>query len=57
MTVNLKNTLFLSDKVKTIIGIQANFRDQYAPGTFPRIKNLEAGAYKRDFDINPFLMR
>lgn len=54
VTVNLKNTLFLSDKVKTIIGIQANFRDQYAPGTFPRIKNLEAGAYKRDFDINPF---
>lgn len=53
-TLNLKNSLYLSEKVKTVIGVQASFRDQYAPGTFPRIRNLEAGAYKRDFDINPF---
>lgn len=53
-TAYLKSIFFLSDKVNIGAAIQANYRDQKAPGTFPRIKNLEAGAYRRDFDINPF---
>lgn len=50
----LNSSFFFSSRLKVSANLQANFREQRAPGTFPRIKNLEAGAYKRDFDINPF---
>lgn len=50
----LNSSFFLSPRLKVSANLQANFREQRAPGTFPRIRNLEAGAYKRDFDINPF---
>lgn len=53
-TAYLKSVYYLSEKFNIGVSLQANYRDQKAPGTFPRIKNLEAGAYKRDFDINPF---
>lgn len=50
----LNSSFFLSPRLKVSANLQANFREQRTPGTFPRIRNLEAGAYKRDFDINPF---
>lgn len=50
----LSSSFFLSPHLKISANLQANLREQRAPGTFPRIRNLEAGAYKRDFDINPF---
>lgn len=53
-TTYLKSSYFFDDTFKISTSINVNLRDQYAPGTFPRIKNIESGAYKRDFDINPF---
>lgn len=54
LTAYLKSVYHVSPSFRVSANIQTSFRDQEAPGTFPRIKNLEAGAYKRDFDINPF---
>lgn len=54
-TVNLKNTYYLSDRLTTKFTVQGNFRNQDAPGTFPRLKNTHIGTFMRDFDINPFV--
>lgn len=54
LTANVKNTYFISDKFKTNINIQGNFRTQKAPGTFRQKKNTNIGTFERDFDINPF---
>uniref|UniRef100_UPI0039A54B28 SusC/RagA family TonB-linked outer membrane protein n=1 Tax=Ornithobacterium rhinotracheale TaxID=28251 RepID=UPI0039A54B28 len=54
LTANVKNTYFISDKFKTNINIQGNFRNQKAPGTFRQKKNTNIGSFERDFDINPF---
>lgn len=54
LTAYLKSVYYFSPALKVGANIQASVRNQHAPGTFPRIKNVESGAYKRDFDINPF---
>lgn len=54
LTVNLKNTYYINDDLKTNIAVQGNYRTQQTPGTFSRKKNTSIGVFERDFDINPF---
>lgn len=54
LTANMKSCYYFSDALKLTFGMQASYRNQDAPGTFERKRNLEAGSYKREFDINPF---
>lgn len=54
ITANLKNTFYLNDKLTAILQAQGNLRSQKAPGTIPQRKNMVAGTFERDFDINPF---
>ncbi len=53
-TANLKNTYYLSEKLRATISVQGNIRNQKAPGTFSQRKNTRIGSFERDFDINPF---
>lgn len=53
-TATIKNTYRFNDKFKADFSIMAGRREQFAPGTFARIQNLDLGEFRRDFDINPF---
>ncbi len=54
ITGNLRNTYYLSDKVKAGILLQGSVREQNAPGTYNRQTSSLYGEYTREFDINPF---
>ncbi|WKS96090.1 SusC/RagA family TonB-linked outer membrane protein [Riemerella columbina] len=54
LTANLKNTFYLSPKLKIDIAAQGNIRKQKAAGSFSQRKNTTIGSFERDFDINPF---
>lgn len=54
LTALVKTSFQLSPRLTAKAQLQANLRDQNAPGTLPRIRNLEKGTYHRDFDINPY---
>lgn len=54
LTLNLKNTFFVNDKLKISLSSIASVRDQKAPGAYDAEKDVVNGAVKRDFDINPF---
>lgn len=54
LTLNLKNTFFVNDKLKISLSSIASVRDQKAPGAYDAEKDVVNGSVKRDFDINPF---
>lgn len=54
LSANLKNTFYITEKLKATLSAQGNFRSQIAPGTLPQRRNHAIGSFERDFDINPF---
>ncbi len=54
LTMNLKNTFFVNDKLTLTLSSIASVRDQKAPGTYDGEVDVVNGAVSRDFDINPF---
>lgn len=54
LSANLKNTFYITEKLKATLSAQGNFRSQIAPGTMPQRRNHAIGSFERDFDINPF---
>ncbi|MGG5577520.1 SusC/RagA family TonB-linked outer membrane protein [Myroides sp. C15-4] len=54
LTMNLKNTFFVNDKLNIAISMNGSVRDQKAPGTYDGETDAVNGTIKRDFDINPF---
>ncbi len=54
LSANLKNTFYITEKLKATLSAQGNFRSQIAPGTLPQRRNHAVGSFERDFDINPF---
>ncbi len=54
LSANLKNTFYITEKLKATLSAQGNFRSQTAPGTLPQRRNHAIGSFERDFDINPF---
>ncbi|MTG98646.1 SusC/RagA family TonB-linked outer membrane protein [Myroides albus] len=54
LTMNLKNTFFVNDKLTISLSGMASVRDQKAPGTYDSEKDVVNGSISRDFDINPF---
>jgi len=53
-TANLRMKFRPTDKLTLGLKLSANVRDQKVPGTKNRTFDALEGAYKRDFDINPF---
>ncbi|MEC4114199.1 SusC/RagA family TonB-linked outer membrane protein [Myroides pelagicus] len=54
LTVNLKNTFFITDKFNVALGVNFSNRDQTAPGSYNSKTDVVNGGTSRDFDINPF---
>lgn len=54
LTMNIKNTFYLNDRVKIALSSMASVRDQNAPGSYDSETDVVNGAVSRDFDINPF---
>ncbi|MDR0229301.1 MAG: SusC/RagA family TonB-linked outer membrane protein [Flavobacteriaceae bacterium] len=54
LTLNMKNTFYVNDKLNISIGVNGSIRNQKAPGTYDGETDAVNGAVKRDFDINPF---
>lgn len=53
-TGNFKGTFNLTDRLTASLSSSGSYRDQRAPGTLKRVKNVVQGTYERDFDINPY---
>ncbi|HTE08674.1 MAG TPA: SusC/RagA family TonB-linked outer membrane protein, partial [Flavitalea sp.] len=53
-TANLNNTYNFSNKLSAGFKVTGSVRQQKTPGTEERRDDPVAGAYDRDFDINPF---
>ena len=54
VTMNLKNTFFVNDKLTITLSSIASVRDQKAPGSYDGETDVVNGGVSRDFDINPF---
>lgn len=54
LTINLKNTFFVTDKFNFSLGLNFSNRDQKAPGSYNSKTDIVNGGTSRDFDINPF---
>ncbi len=54
ITMNLKSTFFINDKVTVALSSMASVRDQNAPGSYNSRSDVVGGQVTRDFDINPF---
>ena len=54
VTMNLKNTFFINDRLTFTLSSIASVRDQKAPGSYDSETDVVNGSVKRDFDINPF---
>jgi TonB-linked SusC/RagA family outer membrane protein len=52
-SVTAKNSFFFSEKFSLDLKVNANFREQRAPGTQNRDFDPITGRFRRDFDINP----
>lgn len=53
-TVNFRNNIVLSDRLKAEFLANGSIRDQRTPGTLTRKSDPVYGKYSRDFDINPY---
>ncbi len=53
-TANLNNTYNFTNKLSAGFKVTGSVRQQKTPGTIARRDDPVAGAYDRDFDINPF---
>lgn len=54
LTINTKNTFFVTDKFNLSFGVNFSNRDQKAPGSYSSKTDVVNGGSSRDFDINPF---
>ena len=54
LTLNLKSSFFVNDKLTVTLSSIASIRDQKAPGSYESETDAVNGSVKRDFDINPF---
>ncbi|WP_158209965.1 SusC/RagA family TonB-linked outer membrane protein [Myroides phaeus] len=54
LTINTKNTFFVTDKFNLSFGVNFSNRDQKAPGSYSSKTDVVNGGTSRDFDINPF---
>ncbi|SFI99467.1 SusC/RagA family TonB-linked outer membrane protein [Myroides guanonis] len=54
LTLNMKNTFFVTDKFNLSLGANLSIRDQKAPGSYNSKTDVVNGGTSRDFDINPF---
>ncbi|MCI0751214.1 MAG: SusC/RagA family TonB-linked outer membrane protein [Flammeovirgaceae bacterium] len=52
-SVSAKNSFFFSERFSLDLKLNANFREQRAPGTQNRDFDPITGRFRRDFDINP----
>lgn len=53
-TMNMNNTMTLSNKLSVNLIGNASYRKQKAPGTLSQSIDAVSGEVKRDFDINPY---
>lgn len=54
VTMNLKNTFYVNDKLNITLSSMASVRDQKAPGSYDSQTDVVNGGTSRDFDLNPF---
>lgn len=54
VTLNLRNTFFMSHGAQLTVSMLGSYRQQQAPGSFNRKTDDVFGSLSRDFDINPY---
>lgn len=54
LSINLKNTYFVSDDFNLTFGVNFSNRSQMAPGSYNSKTDVVFGSTSRDFDLNPF---
>ncbi|MCP1995021.1 SusC/RagA family TonB-linked outer membrane protein [Flavobacterium sp. HSC-61S13] len=54
LTMNLKSTFYVNDKLTIALSSMASVRDQKAPGSYDSEKDVVNGGTSRNFDLNPF---